>query len=185
MSSLGMEQHETPVFELGEDETGGPCFFWTNPWNGRRDIIAKLFWPGHPVEATEAVEQLFSELELRRKPDAAALSHPTPSPQSDDVRAAFETCSDEARRYASHYSEASDGRNTFTLLAEWCDRQAALSHPRPALSGGLKATAEAIARDIAELPDRTSPEDAPEMMLVTHDELISAIISRLDGEVGR
>ena len=27
----------------------------------------------------------------------------------------------EARRYASHYPPASDGRNTFILLAEWIE----------------------------------------------------------------
>lgn len=34
-----------------------------------------------------------------------------------------------------------------------------------------------IVRDVAELPDRTSPADQPEMMLVTQDEL-SEIIRR-------
>lgn len=29
----------------------------------------------------------------------------------------------EARRYAGHYPEASDGRNTFIMLAEWIERR--------------------------------------------------------------
>ena len=33
------------------------------------------------------------------------------------------------------------------------------------------STVDLIIRDIAELPDRTSPSDQPEMMLVTEDEL--------------
>jgi len=37
---------------------------------------------------------------------------------------------------------------------------------------------KAVVRDVAELPDRTSPDDAPEMMLVTEAELL-AIIARL------
>lgn len=64
----GMEQHETPVFELGKDETGGPAFFWRNPWsNGKREKIASLWWPEHPESATEKVEWLFDNLELRVK----------------------------------------------------------------------------------------------------------------------
>jgi hypothetical protein len=38
-------------------------------------------------------------------------------------REIWERVSAEARRYASHYSEASDGRNTFILFAEWAERQ--------------------------------------------------------------
>lgn len=34
---------------------------------------------------------------------------------------AMDQVSEEARRYASFYSEGSDGRNTFTLFAEWVD----------------------------------------------------------------
>lgn len=66
MSELGMEIQVTPSFEFGEDETGGPAFFWINPWGGQREKIANLWWPAHPPEATEAVEQLFSELRLYR-----------------------------------------------------------------------------------------------------------------------
>ena len=65
MSNIGMEQHEEPKFELADDETGGPCFWWKNPWTGRREKIATLWWPEHPVEATEMVEHLFENLELR------------------------------------------------------------------------------------------------------------------------
>jgi hypothetical protein len=63
---LGMKMHETPMFERGEDETGGPAFFWKNPWTGNREKVASLWWPTHPPEETEAVEQLFSELTLTR-----------------------------------------------------------------------------------------------------------------------
>lgn len=36
----------------------------------------------------------------------------------------------EARRYASHYPDGSDGRNTFIIFAEWADR-AALQEQKP------------------------------------------------------
>lgn len=36
----------------------------------------------------------------------------------------------------------------------------------------------AVIRDVAELPDRNSPEDAPEMMLVTEDELRAILALR-------
>lgn len=39
--------------------------------------------------------------------------------------------------------------------------------------------AEEIVREVAELPDRTSPEDQPEMMLVTADELKAIVIANL------
>lgn len=67
MSNIGMEQHEEPVFELANDDTGGPSFFWKNPWTGKREKIASLWWPEHPEGATEAVESMFEDLELRRK----------------------------------------------------------------------------------------------------------------------
>lgn len=35
----------------------------------------------------------------------------------------------EARRYASHYPEASDGRNTFIIFAEMIERRSALVSP--------------------------------------------------------
>lgn len=41
-------------------------------------------------------------------------------------RAAIEA---EARRYAGHYTEGSDGRNTFLMLASWIADRAALSRP--------------------------------------------------------
>lgn len=39
--------------------------------------------------------------------------------------------------------------------------------------------AEQICREVAELPDRNSPEDWPEAMLVTHDELRAIVLSAL------
>lgn len=38
---------------------------------------------------------------------------------------------------------------------------------------------EGVIRDVAELPDRTSPEDWPEAMMVTADELRSILLARL------
>ena len=37
-----------------------------------------------------------------------------------------------------------------------------------------------ICRDVAELPDRNSPEDWPEAMLVTHDELQAIVTEALE-----
>lgn len=59
-----MAQSDDPHFELGDDETGGPAFFWRNPWTGKREKIANLWWPEHPPEATEQVEKLFERLRL-------------------------------------------------------------------------------------------------------------------------
>lgn len=37
-----------------------------------------------------------------------------------------------------------------------------------------------VLNDVAELPDRTSPDDEPDMMLVTHDELKAILCRRLN-----
>ncbi len=42
-----------------------------------------------------------------------------------------------------------------------------------------------IVRDVAELPDRTSPEDQPDMMLVTSDELTAIVLSSLNQQEGK
>ena len=47
-----------------EDETGGPCFFWTNPWTGKKEKLATLWWPEHPEDATRTVEIMFEQLTL-------------------------------------------------------------------------------------------------------------------------
>ena len=39
--------------------------------------------------------------------------------------------------------------------------------------------AQSIARDVAELPDRNSPADQPEMMLVSADELETIVMANL------
>lgn len=38
----------------------------------------------------------------------------------------------------------------------------------------------AVLRDVAELPDRTRPDDAPEIMLVTSEELKTILCARLN-----
>jgi hypothetical protein len=76
---------------------------------------------------------------LRWKIAAAIRSLPTPTlpEESGDrdyktvVDAEREAIAAEARRYASHYPQGSDGRNTFILLAEWIERRAAPTLPAP------------------------------------------------------
>ena len=45
----------------------------------------------------------------------------------------------------------------------------------------LLAAVENVIHDIAELPDRNSPADQPEMMIVSADELREIILRHLDG----
>lgn len=40
-------------------------------------------------------------------------------------------------------------------------------------------TIDGIIRDVAELPDRTSPADQPEMMLVSADELRAILLNHI------
>jgi NTP pyrophosphatase (non-canonical NTP hydrolase) len=49
--------------------------------------------------------------------------------------------------------------------------------PQPDAAG--EGLAEQIVREVAELPDRTSPEDQPDMMLVTADELAAIVRAAL------
>lgn len=49
----------------------------------------------------------------------------------------------------------------------------------PSAGTGEGQFIENVSLDIAELPDRTSPEDMPEMMLVSHEELESIIKAHL------
>lgn len=60
----------------------------------------------------------------------------------------------------------------------------------PVPDSGLEAVISDVLRDIAELPDRTSPNDAPDMLIATHDELetilrtaASALIAARDAEI--
>lgn len=69
MSTIGMERHEPPTFEYQDkNDADGPSFWWVNPYNGRREKIASLFWPAHPEDATAAVEHLFENLSLQYQP---------------------------------------------------------------------------------------------------------------------
>lgn len=47
------------------------------------------------------------------------------------------------------------------------------------------AIAALIVRDVAEIPDRCSPDDQPEMMLVTSDELTDIVMRRLAAQNAR
>ena len=73
-----IERESNIVFERGVDECENPAFFWTNPWSGNREKVATLFWPTHPFEETERIEDLWDLLELRIAP-------PTPE-QGEYVR---------------------------------------------------------------------------------------------------
>ncbi len=53
----------------------------------------------------------------------------------------------------------------------WCTMNCSPRVDHPAGAGGFEPVFDAIVRDIAELPDRTSPPEWPEAMLVTADEL--------------
>jgi hypothetical protein len=62
------------ILYIDDDETGGPAFFWTNPWNGKREKLGNLWWPEHPPEATKDVEHLLANASLHIP--TARASHP-------------------------------------------------------------------------------------------------------------
>lgn len=56
-------------FYLKEDETGGPAFYFKNPWNqNKEEKIATLLWPIHPVEVTDQIDYLYENLKLTYSP---------------------------------------------------------------------------------------------------------------------
>ena len=52
------------ILHVEDDETGGPAFFWQNPWTGKREKLATLLWPQHPEAATAAVESMVLAMTL-------------------------------------------------------------------------------------------------------------------------
>ncbi len=48
----------------------------------------------------------------------------------------------------------------------------------------VRSIADRVAREVAELPDRTSPEDYPDAMLVTGDELRGIILALAEQKGG-
>jgi Lar family restriction alleviation protein len=101
---------------------------------------------------------------------------------------------DEARRYAGLYDQGSDGRNTFTIFAEWASSLAAL----PASSGGedrsFAASIEAIDLSTValECADRTYREyqdrddvwaiERAVMAYLNFHGVLSALSKRTEGE---
>ena len=55
----------------------------------------------------------------------------------------------------------------------------------PVAADHARRLASAIVRDVAELPDRTSPDDAPEMMTVTSEELHDIAVRWLNDDIAR
>lgn len=59
-----------------------------------------------------------------------------------------------------------------------------LAHQAVVPIATMQAIATAIVKRVAELPDRTSPDDWPQAMLVTSEELRHIIMSEFDAELG-
>jgi flagellar biosynthesis/type III secretory pathway protein FliH len=51
--------------------------------------------------------------------------------KAQGYRTAMDEASERAREIARHYKPASDGWNTFLMMAEWCDERAALDGAKP------------------------------------------------------
>lgn len=77
---------------------------------------------------------------------------------------------------AVNVSMASMQRAAVQIAGHCAQRVAGTQMRLRALSKSLpKALADIVCREVAELPDRTSPADRPDMMLVTHAELAEII----------
>lgn len=72
------------------------------------------------------------------------------------------------------------GQNFFNTLTRAADMLAALSDRAEGIRAEtIEATANDICRDVCELGDRTSPDDQPNMLLVTTEELHAIVTERL------
>lgn len=78
------------------------------------------------------------------------MTAPLPPAIAEAIEAERTTIANEARRYAGFYGDASDGRNTFILLAEWIEARRA-----PASPGGA-GTPDEDARRLAEIREGLS-----------------------------
>ncbi len=47
-----------------KNDADGPSFWWLNPWTGKDEKIASLWWPVHPQNETDMVDELFKRLRL-------------------------------------------------------------------------------------------------------------------------
>lgn len=94
----------------------------------------------------------------------AALSALTQGGVKGEVNAEREHLAQEARRYASHYPEASDGRNTFILFAEMIERRMAMnadpSHPNNYPDDGSCVRCGSVPRNTSGLCATCLDEDA-------------------------
>jgi len=98
-------------------EVAATCTEWT-AWGQRHNLTEasrRAIRALTPADATAALARIVREAEAR----------------------GMERAADRARVYASNYEQSSDGRNTFILLAEWADAEAA----------AILARAEQIERD--------------------------------------
>lgn len=101
------------------------------------DLIERLARPSAPSEADveqaanacDAALSNWLDVPLHRMAvEDVARAALSAIGQGEDERAtAFNEAAAEARRYAGHYPQSSDGRNTFILFAEWAESQALAS----------------------------------------------------------
>lgn len=152
-------KERTELFQLGKDETGGPCFFWDNPWSGAREKIANLWWPAHPSEATADVEALFADLSLQTEADG---EHTYELGKRDGYEDAVQTIDVETGGDGEFYGSTIPGRgvdvptmqenivNRFEQLKQACNSHTSLTQDverlRDALAGLLAFDSEAYDR---------------------------------------
>ena len=86
-------------WSCGHDGRHCDCWRDKEQWSFAAEAVEGLT----PADATAALARIVREAEAR----------------------GMERAADRARVYASNYEQSSDGRNTFILLAEWADAEAA------------------------------------------------------------
>lgn len=81
------------------------------------------------------------------------------------------TCSADMHLCREDMPDISTEEMVGVLTNEWNRRAHPAAEQEGEMAGMVKTLAQSVCRDVAELPDRSSPDDWPDAMLVTHDEL--------------
>ena len=99
-----------------------PDCIWLIPLSGEN---LETTWCSDPAPAPDMDPSDAFGPYILATPEALAASPEVAKLVADAEARGMERAAARARVYASNYEQSSDGRNTFILLAEWADTEAA------------------------------------------------------------
>ena len=108
-------------------------------------------------------------------------SHSMPRPQTFQVQCGECYCGTSDRYETEAYAIAAWNRRPVSTENAELKRQ--LAEAGAFTQAQADGIVSVVLRDVAELPDRTSPEDQPEMMLVSGEELSLILVEQLSPHI--